>query len=194
MTTAGSFVIAERYARALLGVALDGDDQTDRPDKTIDPDKIERELSEIAALLESQPKLADALSTPAIAAETRVAILDEVISGQSLTGATVNLLRLLTSRERMSVFGLIIEQYRKLLLEHKQIQPGEVTSAHPLSDQQQKRLADGLGEALGKTMELTFSHDAKLVAGLVVRVSNCVYDASVIRQLERVKEKALSSL
>ena len=194
MTTAGSFVIAERYARALLGVALDGDDQTDRPDKTIDPDKIERELSEIAALLESQPKLADALSTPAIAAETRVAILDEVISGQSLTGATVNLLRLLTSRERMSVFGLIIEQYRKLLLEHKQIQPGEVTSAHPLSDQQQKRLADGLGEALGKTMELTFAHDAKLVAGLVVRVSNRVYDASVIRQLERVKEKALSSL
>ena len=69
-----------------------------------------------------------------------------------------------------------------------------MTSAHPLSDQQQKRLADGLGEALGKTMELTFSHDAKLVAGLVVRVSNRVYDASVIRQLERVKEKALSSL
>ena len=188
MSTAGSFVIAERYARALLGVVLD------KNDKKVDPDKIERELSEIAALLESQPELADALSTPAIAAQTRVAILDEVISGQSLTGATVNLLRLLTSRERMSVFGLIIEQYRNLLLEHKQIQPGEVTSAHPLNDRQQKRLADGLGEALGKTMELTFSNDAKLIGGLVVRVSNRVYDASVIRQLERVKEKALSSL
>ena len=86
MTTAGAFVIAERYARALLGVALDDD----KNDKKVDPDKIERELSDIAALLESQPKLADALSTPAIAAETRVAILDEVISGESLTGATVN--------------------------------------------------------------------------------------------------------
>jgi len=197
VSSAGSFVIAKRYARALLAVALDGDDKPDRPDRPdqkLDPDKIERELSDIAALLESQPKLADTLSTPAIAAETRVAILDEVMSGQRLSGATVNLLRLLTSRERMSVFGLIIEQYRKLLLEHKQIQPGEVTSAYPLNDQQQKRLAHGLGEALGKTMELTFSNDAKLVGGLVVRVSNRVYDASVIRQLERVKEKALSSL
>jgi len=193
VTTTGAFVIAKRYAQALLGVALDAD-KTDKNDKKVDADEIERELSDIAALLESQPKLADALSTPAIAAETRVAILDEVISGESLTGAVVNLLRLLTSRERMSVFGLIFEQYRKLLLEYKQIQPGEVTSAHPLNDQQQKRLADGLGEALGKTMELTFSNDAQLVGGLVVRVSNRVYDASVIRQLERVKEKALSIL
>ena len=188
MTTAGSFVIAKRYARALLEVALD------KNDKNADPDTIERELSEIGALLESHPALANALSTPAIAAETRVAVLKEVISGQSLADATVNLLRLLTLRERMPVFGLIVEHYRKLLLEHKRIQPGEVTSAHPLNGRQQKRLSDGLGEALGKTMELTFSNDPKLVGGLVVRVGNRIYDASVIRQLERVKEKALSSL
>lgn len=188
MTTAGSFVIAKRYAQALLEVALD------KNDKNADPDTIERELSEIGALLESHPALANALSTPAIAAETRVAVLKEVISGQSLADATVNLLRLLTLRERMPVFGLIVEHYRKLLLEHKRIQPGEVKSAHPLNGRQQKRLSDGLGEALGKTMELTFSNDPKLVGGLVVRVGNRIYDASVIRQLERVKEKALSSL
>jgi len=81
-----------------------------------------------------------------------------------------------------------------LLLEHKRIQPGEVTSAYALNDQQQKRLSDGLGEALGKTMELTFSNDPTLVGGLLVRVGNRVYDASVIKQLERVKEKALSSV
>ena len=189
MTRAGSFVIAQRYAQALLGVALDSEHA-----KNADPDTIAKELADLAALLESNPALADALSTPAIAAETRVAVLDEVISGQSLTDATVNLLRLLTERERMSVFGLIVERYQKLLLEHKRIQPGEVTSAYPLNDQQQKRLSDGLGEALGKTMELTFSNDPTLVGGLVVRVGNRVYDASVINQLERVKEKALSSV
>ena len=185
MSTAGSFIIAERYARALLDVVLD---------KKTDPDVIEGELKDFAALLEAQPKLADALCTPAIASETRVAVLSEVVSGQKLNAATTNLLRLLTARERMSSFALVVEQYRKLLLEHKQIQPGEVTSAHPLNEKQQQRLADSLGKALGKTMELTFSNDTKLVGGLVVRVGNRVYDASVISQLERIKEKALSSL
>ena len=187
MTQAGSFVLAERYARALLDVALD-------ESKKLDPDAIERELADFAVLLEAQPKLADALATPAIASETRVAVLDEVIKGQKLSAPVTNLLRLLTARERMSSFAILVDQYRKLLLEHKLIQPGEVTSAYPLNDKQQKRLAESLGEALGKRMELTFSNDEKLVGGLVVRVGNRVFDASVLRQLERIKEKALSSL
>lgn len=185
MSSAGSFIIAERYARALLDVVLD---------KKVDPDKVERELSDFEALLEKHPQLADALSTPAIAAETRVAVLGEVVSKQKLDAATSNLLRLLTSRERMSSYALVVEQYRKLVLEHKRIQPGEVTSAHPLTKKQQQRLAESLGKALGKTMELTFSNDTELVGGLVVRVGNRVFDASVIRQLERIKERALSSL
>lgn len=185
MTAAGSFILAERYARALLDVVLD---------KKVDPDVIEGELKEFAALLEAQPKLAHALSTPAIPSETRVKVLSEVVSGQKLNPATTNLLTLLTARERMSDFGLVVEQYRKMLLEHKQIQPGGVTSAHPLNDEQQKRLAKSMGDALGKTMELTFATDTELVGGLVVRVGNRVFDASVIRQLERIKEKALSSL
>lgn len=190
MTQAGSFVLAERYARALLDVALD-------ENKKLDPDTIERELADFGALLEAQPKLADALATPAIAAETRVAVLDEVITlngGPKLSAPVTNLLRLLTARERMPTFGIVVDRYRKLLLEHKLIQPGEVTSAHPLNDEQQKRLAESLGEALGKRMELTFSNDEKLVGGLVVRVGNLVYDASVVGQLERIKEKALSNL
>lgn len=179
------FVVAERYARALLEVALD---------KKADLDLIGRELADIAELLATHPRLADALATPAIAADKRVAVLNDVLGKEKLTPATFNLVRLLTVRERMSSFGLVVEQFRRLLLEHKLIQPGEVTSAHPLTDEQQKRLSDSLGEALGKRMELSFENDANLVGGLVVRVGNRVYDASVITQLARIKEKALSGL
>jgi F-type H+-transporting ATPase subunit delta len=185
---AAAFIVAERYARALLDVALDESHDEG------DADTIERELTGVRDLLESNPKLAEALSTPAIAAENRVAVLDEVLARLKLSAPTTNLLRLLTSRERMSAFGLVVDRYRKLLLEHKQIQPGEVTSAYPLNDQQQKRLAESLGEALGKTMELEFSSDEELVGGLVVRVENRIFDASVIGQLERIKEKTLSGL
>ena len=42
-------------------------------------------------------------------------------------------------------------------------------------------------------MELSYNTDAELVGGLVVRIGNRVYDASVTAQLKRFKEKALSS-
>ncbi len=185
MTTAGTFVVAERYARALLDVALD---------KKAELDSIGSELADIAELLATHPKLADALSTPAIPTENRLAVLNDVISGQKLSPATINLFRLLTVRERMPIFGLVVEQYQRLLLEHKLIQLGEVTSAHELTSEQQKRLGEGLGSALGKTMELSFNTDANLLGGLVVRVGNRVYDASIITQLDRIKEKALTGL
>lgn len=184
MTAAGSYVVAERYARALLDVVLD---------QKRDPDRVAGELADFAELLDAHPRLADALSTPAVAAEHRVAVLNEVLSGQDLDPATANLLRLLTERERMPAIRLVVDQYRQLLLEHKQIQPGEVTAAHPLTAQQQERLAEGLGKALGKTMELSFANDPELVGGLVVRVGNRIFDASVVTQLQRFKEKALST-
>jgi len=184
MTAIGAPVVAQRYARALLDVVLEHE---------ADAAAVDKEISEFLALLESQPKLADALAMPTIAAEKRVEILNDVITRADLTPSTVNLLRLLTERERMPILNLVVEQYRRLLLEHERVQPGEVTSAWRLTEDQQMHLAKSLGAALGKTMVLEYGTDPELIGGLVVRVGNRVYDASVTSQLRRFKEKALSS-
>lgn len=185
MAQAGSLVVAERYARALLDVV---------EDKKLDPDQIGAELQSVSALLEAHTKLTDVLSTPTIPAEKRSAVLDEVLSKQDLAPSTRNLLRLLISRERIPILSEIVEQYQRLILELKEVQPGVVSSVAPLSDDQRKRLAESLGTALGKTMELSYRTDPELVGGLVVRLGNRVFDASVLTQLRRIKDKAVSSL
>jgi F-type H+-transporting ATPase subunit delta len=106
----------------------------------------------------------------------------------------MNLLRLLARNERVPLVGFVAESFRRLVLEHQQIQPGEVVSAHALSSDQKKRLAGQLGQALGKTMDLSYRTDPEILGGVVVRVGNRVFDASVTTQLNRFKEKALSRL
>lgn len=185
MATTGSVVVAERYARALLDVVQD---------KKADPQEIGNEIQEVADLMDAQPELANVLSTPTIPTDERLAVLNELFATQKLAPSTLNLLRLLTTRERIPIMREIDEQYRRLVLELKGVQPGVVTSVAPLTDEQQKRLAESLGKALGKTMELSYRTDPELVGGLVVRIGNRVFDASVVTQLRRFKEKALSSL
>ena len=182
---AGSLVLAERYARALLDVAID---------KSLDAGAIAGELDGMAKLVDEHPTLSEALGSPSIAPERRVAVLGDVLSHGQVSDATRNLLRLLTERERISLVSLVASQYRKLLQEHERIQPGEVKSAVELSEDQRRRLADSLGQALGKTMQLTYSVDRDLLGGVVVRIGNRVYDASVITQLHRFRDQALSSL
>ena len=184
MTAAGSMVLAERYARALLDVVLD---------KKMDAKLVGAELTELSEFFAAQEKLSEVVSSPTVASEKRVAVVNGVLANQSLVSCTFNLLRLLAARERMLLLPLVSEQYGRLLLDHQGIQPGQVTSARPLTADQQKRLSESLAGALGKTMELSYNTDAELVGGLVVRIGNRVYDASVTAQLKRFKEKALSS-
>jgi F-type H+-transporting ATPase subunit delta len=178
-------VAAERYARALLQVALD---------KKTDMDRIAGELEGFDALLERESGLRTALTSPTIASAKRVAILDAVLTSASFTPETQNVLRLLAKNERVTLVPFVAESFRMLLLDHRQIQPGEVVSAHPLSSDQKKRLAGQLGLALGKTMELSYRTDPEILGGVVVRVGNRVFDASVTTQLRRFKEQTLSSL
>jgi F-type H+-transporting ATPase subunit delta len=182
---AGSGVVAERYARALLAVALD---------QKADFDRIGKELAEVATLMRKETRLATVLSDPTIAAQKRVEILDQVLKPTKLSSLTGNVLRLLTTNERMPLIDDVSRAFRRLTLEHKQIQPGEVVSAHDLDPEQRTRLAKSLGDALGRTMELGYQVDPALVGGLVVRIGNRIFDASVTTQLRRFKEKTLAGL
>jgi len=181
----GTRTVAERYARALLDVALD---------KKLDLDRIGKELEGFQALLERESALETALAAPTIPAAKRVILLEAVLASAKVSPETLNLLRLLAKNERVLLVAFVAESFHRLVLEHRQIQSGEVVSAHPLSGDQKKRLAGQLGQALGKTMDLTFRTDPEILGGVVVRVGNRIFDASVTTQLRRFKEKALSRL
>jgi F-type H+-transporting ATPase subunit delta len=181
----GTRVVAERYARALLEVALD---------KKADPDRILKELEGFEKLLERESALEGFLTSSTIPADKRVSLLEAVVAAAKFAPETLNLLRLLARNERVSLVPFVAEAFRRRLLEHKKIQPGEVVTAQPLSSDQKKRLAGQLGQALGKTMELSYRTDPQILGGVVVRVGNRVFDASVTTQLQRFKEKALLRL
>ena len=181
----GTRAVAERYARALVEVALD---------KKADLDRIGEDLEGFQALLERESTLEAVLNRPTLPTAKRVAILEAVLATAKVSPETLNLLRLLAKNERVPIVPFVTESFRRLVLEHRQIQPGDVLSAHPLSGDQKKRLAGQLGQALGKTMEPTYRTDPEILGGVVVRVGNRVFDASVTTQLRRFKEKALSRL
>jgi F-type H+-transporting ATPase subunit delta len=181
----GTRAVAERYARALLEVALD---------KKTDLDRIGKDLEGFQTLLERESALDAVLTRPTVPTAKRIAILEAVLATAKVSAETLNLLRLLAKNERVPIVPFVAESFRRLVLEHRQIQPGDVLSAHPLSGDQKKRLAGQLGQALGKTMELTYRTDPEILGGVVVRVGNRIFDASVTTQLRRFKEKALSRL
>lgn len=185
MAGAGSRAVAGRYAKALLQVALE---------KKADPERLDQELQEFAGLLTEHPRLQRTLGSPAIFPDKRVSIVDALLTSDSFSPYTRNLLRVMAVKQRIALLHEVREQYRRALDAQQKIASAKVTSAHPLSEAQKRALAERLSELTGKTMRLHFETDPDILGGLVVRIGNRIYDASVVTQLRGFKERALAGL
>ena len=64
----------------------------------------------------------------------------------------------------------------------------EVTTAAPLDAPRAAAIQKGLAALTGRTVLLATKIDPSIVGGLVARIGSTVYDGSITRQLERMRE------
>ena len=177
-------VVANRYARALLRVALE---------KKEDPGRIDAEIGEVIALLESHPELGVPLGSPAVVSSRRVSVVDALVSKSKWSATVSNLLRVMAAKERIPFLELVREAYRRQLDEHQNIEKADVVTPLPLSKAEEKALVGKLEKLTGKTVRAAFRTDSNLMGGLIVRIGNRIYDATVTAQLAKFKERLLST-
>ncbi len=170
---------ATRYARAIFDVAL----------KEGDPVQVGREIAEFSALVSGHETLQRVLSNPAVPAPAKRAIVEQLLAqAGTLSPIVSKLLVLLAERDRLLILGEIDTAYRNRLMEHAKIVRAEVTTAAPLPADRVAALRQGLVNATGLDVQLENRVDPSIIGGAVTRIGSTVYDGSVTRQLERLKE------
>ena len=175
---------AMRYARALFDVAL-----AEREDL----DRVDRELSGLAALVRGNEALQRALSHPAIPAARKRAVLEQLLAHSPLTPMLSRVLLLLADRDRLVLLPELAEGYRSRLMDHRQIVRARVTTAVALPPDRVSALEQGLAAATGRQVELKVDVDPAILGGAVARVGSTVYDGSVTTQLQKLKQRLVES-
>jgi F-type H+-transporting ATPase subunit delta len=170
---------AARYARALFDVIV-----TQR-----DPAGAESELAAFAALLSDHDALARAAGNPAVPASRKRAIVQAILERTRPSTEVAKLLLLIAERDRFVILPEIVEAYRSRLLEHQRILRAEVTTAVPLPEANRAALEKSLTQATGRTVTLAARVDGAIIGGAVTKVGSVVYDGSIARQLERLRER-----
>jgi F-type H+-transporting ATPase subunit delta len=149
---------------------------------------VEDELFRFARALEREQRLRDALTDPVLPAERKRAVLGDVL-GERANPHTVNLLLFLVEQGRARDLPAIVDVLVALAAERRQAAVAEVRTAVPLDAEHRKRLADALGRATGKKVELKVVVDPSVVGGVVARVGDQVIDGTVRRRLELARER-----
>jgi F-type H+-transporting ATPase subunit delta len=176
---------ATRYARALLDVGV--------KEKT-DLERIERELAEFANLFTQYPLLEKVLVNPAVPVPRKRAAVADVLAQAKFSPIVTKLLTLLADRDRLVLVPDLLSAYSDRLLAHRGVVRAEVTTATPIDSTRTEAIQRGLAKLTGRTVTMTTRVDPAIIGGMVARIGSTVYDASVTRQLERLKEKIESGI
>lgn len=171
--------VARRYATALFDVAA----------RANTLEAVERALTSVVTLVTSHEELWRLFQAPAVPASKKRAVVDALVaSGGPLQGEVARLLGLLADRDRLAALPDIARAFADRLLEERRLVPAEIVTATPLDESRQQALVEALGRATGRTVTVTTRVDPSIIGGVVARVGSLVFDGSVTRQLERMRE------
>jgi F-type H+-transporting ATPase subunit delta len=162
-----------RYAIALFDLARDG--------KAIDA--VEASLATIKAALAESADFAALTTSPLVSRAASLAAVEAVAAKLELDPVTAKFLGVLANNRRLAALPGIIRAFGQLAASHRGEVTAEVTSAHPLTDEQVADLKQQLRIRMGREVAVDLSVDPALLGGLVVRIGSQMIDSSIRTRL-----------
>ena len=151
-------------------------------------DAVENELFQVARALESNDELRSTLTDEAIPIDRRQGIVEDLLGGGKASPVTTALVSFVVASGRARQLPAIIDRLVARAAEAKNKTVAEVRTAVPLSDDQRSRLAEALGKATGKSVEVKSIVDPSVLGGVVAQIGDTVIDGSVRSRLEQLRE------
>lgn len=170
--------IANRYAEALMSTA----------EEMHILNKVSNDLVDIRRLILESHEFQLFLKSPVIKAEKKQQVFEAAFK-ESVQPLTLDFLSLLAGKGREDALPGIIEAFFQLQDEILGIVNVHVTAAAALSDQQTDQLEHQFESYSKKKVRIAMDVDTHLIGGFIARIGDTVFDGSVKRQLELLRQR-----
>ena len=171
--------LARRYARALLDLGREQDCI----------DQLGADLDTFAAVLDQDDaQLRNILNNPGLTTTERKNVVTAILGMLTLHQLSRNFINLLVDKSRLVVFDDIRRSYTEMADELAGRIRATVTTAAPADDSTADQIRKVLESTTGKTVLVDFLVDPDLIGGIVARVGDTVYDASIRARLQNLRE------
>ena len=148
------------------------------------------ELGDFVAAIEEVSELRELLRNPQVDPRARAAALDDVLGDAD--ELLRNFLRLLSAKGRSGQIEEIHEEFERLAAAEERRLEVELTTAHLLSDEEERHIVEQIERASGRKVEATRNVDPDLIGGVVLQAGSLRVDASVRGRLERLRHELVT--
>jgi F-type H+-transporting ATPase subunit delta len=170
---------ARRYSRALFDVVV----------RSGDPMASLQELQQQVRVLGSYPELKQALLAVGVPLAAKMNVMRELIALQSLSPVVSRLLLLIVESDDVDEIAEVAADFERRVMDFHHVVRVELTTAVPLNADREQALRRALSQATGRDVRLDTRIDPRIVGGVIAKVGSRVFDGSVTRHLQRVRER-----
>ena len=146
------------------------------------------ELARFVDVARRVPEIKKMASNPGVPRRVKEDVLREIGKRLALGPLVQSLIELLERNYRLTHIDEVLDTVDQILDRRLGVVRATVTTAHPISTEQENRLRAKLESMLEQEVKLTVNQDPKLIAGFVARIGSERYDASLNGQIERLAD------
>ncbi len=170
--------LAGRYATALFELARDHGQL----------EAVGASMATLRAGLRDSADLRELTGSPLISREDATRGITAAAGSMRLDPVTTNFLGVIAQNRRLSQLPQIIRAFNMLAAAHRGETTAEVTSAHPLTDDQVAALRTNLKNRIGRDVMVDLNVDPTILGGLVVKVGSQMIDGSIRTKLNTLAQ------
>lgn len=168
---------ASRYAKALLELAVEQNKV----------DSVAGDMNYFAQAVQGSHDLELLLASPIINSDKKISIFEKVF--EQFEELTMAFMRLIIKNRREDILPVIAASFDSQVKDHKGISPVTIVSAKTLDPSTKDLILSKVSGLISGTPEVTEQIDESLIGGFVVKLGDRQLDASVVSQLNNLKQR-----
>lgn len=141
-------------------------------------------------VFEHSPKLETLLGSPRVSADEKLALLDRLFRGR-ICDPLLRFLKVVCQHDRLDCLRDIYREAHRLRNEQQGIMAFDMITARAVDDATARHVAAELKRKFGSEIELRTFVNPSLLGGVMFRTRDKVYDASIARKLQLMRDDAI---
>ena len=175
-------LISIRYATALFSLAKEKGILLE----------IKQDMELILNVCDQSADFSRMLSSPVIKPSGKIKVLKELF-GRRVNQLSMNFLMLAVRKKRETYIQAVSRDVLDFIRKEKNINTAVVTTARILDNATVEKVQSIIEKELGTPVDLKTKTNPKLIGGLLLRIGDQQYDATISTQLKKLKQEFLES-
>ncbi len=173
-------LIRVRYAKAFF--------QTAKEKKMLG--ELKSDIENIISICNNTPEFIGLLHSPVVKTRQKSELINRIFKGQ-VNDLTLNFLVLITENKREAEIPGICRNFLELTRKDQNIKTATLTTATEINSNKIEKIRQIIEKETGAGIELSTQIKPELIGGMILRVDDKQYDASVATQLKKIRQQLL---